>query len=228
MQSAFRSVHADLEDASRILGATRLRTLRGHHRAAPAHQRDRDLVLHLRRRDPRTVRRHHPVHLGDQGDLGADLRSQRIGRPRRHLGARPRPCWSSPSRSSSRSTASPASAAFACAIRELHGRTNFPRRRSPKSWRTRSRRSTPRSLPAAVRRKCEDLLIDVVGLCVTARNEDYVKAALAAWDDDGAVHRDRPCAHHERRGRRLRQRHRHPWRGFRRHVRRRARCMPAP
>ena len=43
----------------------------------------------------------------------------------------------------------------------------------------------PARLPAAVRSKCEDLLIDVVGLCVTARNEDYVKAALAAWDDDG-------------------------------------------
>jgi 2-methylcitrate dehydratase PrpD len=43
----------------------------------------------------------------------------------------------------------------------------------------------PARLPAAVRRKCEDLLIDVVGLCVTARNEDYVKASLAAWDDDG-------------------------------------------
>jgi hypothetical protein len=27
-------------------------------------------------------------------------------------------------------------------------------------------------LPAPVRRKCEDLLIDVVGLCLTARNED--------------------------------------------------------
>jgi 2-methylcitrate dehydratase PrpD len=40
-------------------------------------------------------------------------------------------------------------------------------------------------LPAAVRRKCEDLLVDVVGLCVTVRNEDYVKAAIAAWDDDG-------------------------------------------
>src|SRR4051812_43640399 len=40
-------------------------------------------------------------------------------------------------------------------------------------------------LPAAVRSKCEYLLIDVVGLCVTARNEDYVQAALAAWDDDG-------------------------------------------
>jgi len=41
------------------------------------------------------------------------------------------------------------------------------------------------ALPAAVRRKCEDLAIDVVGLCVTARNEDYIKAALAGCDDDG-------------------------------------------
>ncbi len=40
-------------------------------------------------------------------------------------------------------------------------------------------------LPEAVRRKCEDLLVDVVGLAVTARNEDYVKAALAACEDDG-------------------------------------------
>src|ERR1700720_4493032 len=40
-------------------------------------------------------------------------------------------------------------------------------------------------LPAATTRKCEDLLIDVVGLCVTARNEDYVASALAGWDDDG-------------------------------------------
>jgi 2-methylcitrate dehydratase PrpD len=40
-------------------------------------------------------------------------------------------------------------------------------------------------LPPAVKTKCDDLLIDVVGLCVTARNEDYVKSALAGWDDDG-------------------------------------------
>lgn len=40
-------------------------------------------------------------------------------------------------------------------------------------------------LPAVTSRKCEDLLIDVVGLCVTARNEDYVASALAGWDDDG-------------------------------------------
>jgi 2-methylcitrate dehydratase PrpD len=41
------------------------------------------------------------------------------------------------------------------------------------------------SLPATTTRKCEDLLIDVVGLCVTARNEDYVASALAGWDDNG-------------------------------------------
>ncbi|MEA2992908.1 MAG: hypothetical protein QOD40_1828 [Alphaproteobacteria bacterium] len=43
----------------------------------------------------------------------------------------------------------------------------------------------PARLPAAVRRKCDDLLIDVVGLCVTARNEDYVTSAISGWDDDG-------------------------------------------
>ncbi|MBR1120112.1 MmgE/PrpD family protein [Bradyrhizobium lablabi] len=41
------------------------------------------------------------------------------------------------------------------------------------------------SPPAATARKCEDLLIDVVGLCVTARNEDYINSALAGSDDDG-------------------------------------------
>ena len=40
-------------------------------------------------------------------------------------------------------------------------------------------------LPPAVRRKCEDLLIDVAGLCVTARNEDYINSAIAGCDDDG-------------------------------------------
>jgi 2-methylcitrate dehydratase PrpD len=46
-------------------------------------------------------------------------------------------------------------------------------------------RLRPEMLPPSTRRKCEDLLIDVVGLCVTARNEDYVKATLAGCDDDG-------------------------------------------
>jgi 2-methylcitrate dehydratase PrpD len=43
----------------------------------------------------------------------------------------------------------------------------------------------PDRLPAVTTRKCEDLLIDVVGLCVTARNEDYIASSLAGWDDDG-------------------------------------------
>jgi 2-methylcitrate dehydratase PrpD len=53
----------------------------------------------------------------------------------------------------------------------------------------------PAGVPKAVREKCTDLLVDVVGLCVTARNQDYVKSALAGWDDDG------PCTAigHERR-----------------------------
>jgi 2-methylcitrate dehydratase PrpD len=41
------------------------------------------------------------------------------------------------------------------------------------------------ALPAATARKCEDLLTDVVGLCITARNEDYVRSALTGCDDDG-------------------------------------------
>src|SRR5260370_30063051 len=43
----------------------------------------------------------------------------------------------------------------------------------------------PARLPAVVRTKCEVLAVDVIGLCLTARNEDYVKAALAGCDDDG-------------------------------------------
>jgi 2-methylcitrate dehydratase PrpD len=44
---------------------------------------------------------------------------------------------------------------------------------------------TPGVLPPATASKCEDLLIDVVGLCINARNEDYVRSAISACDDDG-------------------------------------------
>src|SRR3954451_6290586 len=40
-------------------------------------------------------------------------------------------------------------------------------------------------VPAPVREKCIDLAVDVMGLIVTARNEDDVRATLAACDDDG-------------------------------------------
>jgi 2-methylcitrate dehydratase PrpD len=36
-----------------------------------------------------------------------------------------------------------------------------------------------------MRARCEETLIDVVGLCIAARNEDYVRSALKASDDDG-------------------------------------------
>ena len=69
-------------------------------------------------------------------------------------------------------------------------------------------------LPDAVRAKCEDLLVDVVGLAVTARNEDYVKAVLAGCDDDGPCTAIGHGAHAFGRGRGFGQRHRDPRRGF--------------
>jgi 2-methylcitrate dehydratase PrpD len=40
-------------------------------------------------------------------------------------------------------------------------------------------------LPPAMREKCSDLAVDVIGLAVAARRQDYVAAALAGWDEDG-------------------------------------------
>jgi 2-methylcitrate dehydratase PrpD len=43
----------------------------------------------------------------------------------------------------------------------------------------------PAGLPAALLAKLQDLAVDVVGLCLAARRENYVGATLAACDDDG-------------------------------------------
>jgi 2-methylcitrate dehydratase PrpD len=43
----------------------------------------------------------------------------------------------------------------------------------------------PEAIPAAVRERAEQLLIDVVGLCVAARDTDYMKALVAAADTGG-------------------------------------------
>jgi 2-methylcitrate dehydratase PrpD len=45
--------------------------------------------------------------------------------------------------------------------------------------------TTGRGLTPAVEAKCRDLLVDIVGLCVAARNTDYVASTLAGCDDDG-------------------------------------------
>jgi 2-methylcitrate dehydratase PrpD len=44
----------------------------------------------------------------------------------------------------------------------------------------------PQALPAAVTRMCDDVLMDVAGLCVAARNTGYVQAALRASAEPGA------------------------------------------
>ena len=40
-------------------------------------------------------------------------------------------------------------------------------------------------VPPAVREKCIDLAVDVIGLCVAARKEPFAVRALDGWDDDG-------------------------------------------
>ena len=42
------------------------------------------------------------------------------------------------------------------------------------------------ALPPGVRTLCDNLVLDVVGLCLAARNEDYIASALAGCEDDGA------------------------------------------
>jgi 2-methylcitrate dehydratase PrpD len=41
------------------------------------------------------------------------------------------------------------------------------------------------AISAAARQTCENLVLDVIGLAVAARNQPYMHAAFAAWDDDG-------------------------------------------
>jgi 2-methylcitrate dehydratase PrpD len=43
-----------------------------------------------------------------------------------------------------------------------------------------------RKPPPALRETCERLLVDIAGLAIAARREGYVKAALDAWEADGA------------------------------------------
>src|SRR4030095_8369614 len=62
---------------------------RRHHRSPRPQRRDRGVVLHLHRRDPRALRIHHPVHPEHQGDVGGALRLEGRGPVRRHRGAGP-------------------------------------------------------------------------------------------------------------------------------------------
>ena len=43
----------------------------------------------------------------------------------------------------------------------------------------------PTDVPDAARSIAEKALLDVAGLCIAARDADYLQAALASWDADG-------------------------------------------
>src|SRR5918994_3176782 len=45
---------------------------------------------------------------------------------------------------------------------------------------------TAEAIPEAARGVAADALLDVAGLCIAARGTDYIRAALAAWDAEGA------------------------------------------
>ncbi|HSQ03146.1 MAG TPA: MmgE/PrpD family protein [Burkholderiales bacterium] len=45
---------------------------------------------------------------------------------------------------------------------------------------------TPQTIPPSVRRRAEELLIDVVGLCIAARRSDYLRALMRGVDGGGA------------------------------------------
>ena len=181
LQAAFRTVHPDLEEASRILGATRLRALWPI--TAPILRtsviatwcfifvgviRELSAAIMLFTSETKVV----SVlifDLNESGDLGAIaviglimlvitfavvIAVNRIP----GFGAR-------------------------ALAQYVNGRQASPK--SPSQTLVARIAALRPKLPAAVRVKCEDLLIDVAGLCLTARNEDYVKSALAGFDDDG-------------------------------------------
>jgi len=87
LQAAFATIHPELEDASRILGATRLQSLRQITAPLLRTGGDRNVVLYFHRRDARAFRSDRFVYIADQGAQCADLRSQRKRRSCRDFGA---------------------------------------------------------------------------------------------------------------------------------------------
>ena len=75
--SSLKSVHPELEDASRIFGATRLRALCRHHRAADPQRRHRNLDPGLHRLDSRAVGDDPALYRTHQDHLGHDVRFAR-------------------------------------------------------------------------------------------------------------------------------------------------------
>ena len=85
-ESTFKSIHPELEDASRIIGANRLLALKDVTAPLGALGADRRLVVHLHRGDSRAQRLDSALRAGIKGGLRGDLRSQRGRAGRGDLG----------------------------------------------------------------------------------------------------------------------------------------------
>ena len=87
-ESTFKSIHPELEDASRIIGANRLMLAQGYHCAAGALGTDRRLVVYFHRRHPRAERRHSAICAKLESRLRGHFRSEgrRPSRSYRGLG----------------------------------------------------------------------------------------------------------------------------------------------
>ena len=185
LQSAFRSVHPELEDASRILGATRLRAL--WQITAPLLRTSviatwcfifvgviRELSAAIMLFTSETKVLSVLIYdLNESGDLAA---ISVLGLFMLVI---------------TFTVVALANSLRGAATRAATSRSGEPwpwncrKSPSPNNSPSASSRSTPRNCPPPCAPNARILLVDVVGLCVTARNEDYIKAALAGLDDDG-------------------------------------------
>ncbi len=75
------------------------------------------------------------------------------------------------------------------------------------------------ALPPRLREVFEFVLLDAIGLCVAAREADYLRATLAACDSDGACTAIGQARGLDPAGAALVNGHRDPRRGLRRHLR---------
>ena len=234
LQSAFRSVHPELEEASRMLGATRLRALRDV--TAPLLRtsvlatwcfifvstiRELSAAVMLFTSETKVV----SVlifDLKESGDLGAiavlgismliltfvvviarqphpgvrrgDAAAEYVTSDPHRQNYSPPVIWAPAKRAPRRirpGLDTSRRVAFATLLRmrpRVRARFNRMDAKLPDIAVAEHLANRIAAVGAIARRRSRQMrgtLIDVVGLCIAARNEDYVQAALNGWDDDG-------------------------------------------
>ncbi|MCC7428557.1 MAG: MmgE/PrpD family protein [Alphaproteobacteria bacterium] len=64
-------------------------------------------------------------------------------------------------------------------------RADLPETAIAEHWADWVRALAPETIPAAVRAVCADVALDIVGLTIGARGQDYMAASIAGWDSEG-------------------------------------------